>query len=238
MTQIVRWTLPARLDHRGLLELERRAMRLDGEGVVVLTGASPQVFCEGLDLEATGVAVTQRRRGLEAFEAALLALLESPQPSVAAVCGRALGGGWGIAAACDILIAGEDARFALPEPLFGLIPGLITPVLLTRTSSSVLKRLAIAGESIGASEALRLGLVDEVVPASGLERRVGVWARRVSRAHRPAVGRLKRWLSQRESLRAEIGRGRAHMEELFDDDEVLRRIARFRAGEAPWGEQA
>ena len=96
--------------------------------------------------------------------AAFVALQELPQPSIAAVNGVALGGGFELALACDLRVASAAARLGVPEVKLGLLPGAGGTARLTRMlPSGVAKQLLLTGEPVTADEALRLGLVNEVV---------------------------------------------------------------------------
>ena len=157
---------------------------------------------------------------MHAFVQALLAV-RCGAPAVAYVDGEARGGGVGLAAACDLVLATPRATFALPEALFGLVPGAIRPILEERMAPQKVRRLALLAGSIGAEEALALGLVDRIVADEseaagpmralaraergaalqiahdpGLERAVRAGARRtLQRLHHPATGRrLAAWL--------------------------------------------
>jgi enoyl-CoA hydratase len=134
---------------------------------VVLTGAGEKAFAAGADITefedldaAQGAAFA--RRGQEVF-----ALIERfPRPVVAAVNGFALGGGCELAMACHLRVAGERARFGQPEVNLGLIPGYGgTQRLVRYLGRGKALELLLTADMIGAEEALRLGLVNCVVPA-------------------------------------------------------------------------
>jgi enoyl-CoA hydratase/carnithine racemase len=227
--------LPERLDRAALATFRSDIDGMAGADVAILRGVGEDVFCRGLSLDIMGkLSPVERDAGLADFEYAARALVTSATRTVARVRGDALGGGLGVAAACDVVVASEQARFGLPEPLFGLIPGLVLPLIRSRTSGPILRRLALAGESIDAQEAWRLGLVDEVVTEEDLDSSVARWVRRVARAESGAAGRLKQWLSDMDNLGAEIARGRDHLAQLFASEVVTRRIERYQLGQAPW----
>lgn len=92
-----------------------------------------------------------------------------PVPTVALVQGFCVGGGTGLAAACDVVIAADDARFAISEVRWGLHPGIIVPQLVDAIGPRQLRRYALSGERFDAAEAHRIGLVHEVVPAADLD---------------------------------------------------------------------
>ena len=98
-------------------------------------------------------------RGLERF----------PRPTIAIVHGGCFGGGVGIAVACDIAVAADDALFALTEVRWGITPAPIIPLLVDRIGARATGRLALTGERFDAAMALRVGLVHDVCPATELE---------------------------------------------------------------------
>jgi methylglutaconyl-CoA hydratase len=92
-----------------------------------------------------------------------------PVPTLALIQGGCFGGGTGIAAACDIVVAAEDAIFSISETRWGLMAGIILPQLCRAMGVRHVRRYALTGERFGAAEARRIGLVHEVCPAGGLD---------------------------------------------------------------------
>lgn len=138
-----------------------RAVVLTGKGKAFVAGAD---IAEMVDLGRTE-AEAFARRGQAVF-AALEAL---PVPVIAAVNGFALGGGCELALACDFIYAGEKARFGQPEVNLGVIPGFGGTQRLTRlVGSAMAAELIMTGRMIRADEALRIGLVNRVVPQDEL----------------------------------------------------------------------
>jgi methylglutaconyl-CoA hydratase len=134
--------------------------------VAVLRGAGP-VFSSGLDLrEAADSALVERSAA--AVSRALDLLRATPLVMIAAVQGGAFAGGAGLMAACDIVIAAADAKFGFPEVRRGLLPALISDVLLHRVREGDLRELLLAGDAIDAARAREVGLVQRVVPAERL----------------------------------------------------------------------
>jgi methylglutaconyl-CoA hydratase len=102
--------------------------------------------------------------------AAMLARIEScPKPTVARVQGAALGGGVGLAAACDIAIAADNASFSVSEAKFGILPAVIGPYVTNAVGKRQARRLALTTERIAAPEALAMGLVQKVVALDQLD---------------------------------------------------------------------
>jgi methylglutaconyl-CoA hydratase len=102
--------------------------------------------------------------------AAMLARVEScPKPTVARVQGAALGGGVGLACACDIAIAADNASFAVSEARFGILPAVIGPYVINALGKRHARRLALTAARIDAAQALAIGLVQQVVPLAELD---------------------------------------------------------------------
>jgi methylglutaconyl-CoA hydratase len=136
--------------------------------VVVLAGEG-DFFCAGADLNwmKSFVGASRKQNETDARRLAnLLKILnECPKPTIAQVHGAAIGGGVGLLAACDIVVAREGTVFALAEVKLGLIPATISPYVLPRMGSSAARRYFLTGERFGAETALRFGLVHEVITA-------------------------------------------------------------------------
>src|SRR4051812_28911781 len=139
---------------------------------VLLSGEGPS-FCAGADVEWMRASVeldhdanvrdaTALRRMLEAIDSC-------PAPVVARVQGHALGGGLGLLACSDVVVADERAVFAFSEVKLGIIPAVISPFALARIGPGAARRYFLTGERFDAATALRIGLVHEVVTADGLD---------------------------------------------------------------------
>ena len=135
--------------------------------VIVLTGTGP-VFCAGADLKGGGVAVTQGGGGRNPFVTILSRLWDGPKPVVVAANGNAFGGGVGLIAAADVAIAVEGGTFAFSEVRVGVIPAMISVVVLPKIGVHHAMRLFLTGRRFDARDALAYGLVHRVVPADGL----------------------------------------------------------------------
>ena len=146
----------------------------DDVRVVVLAG-NGKSFCAGADLahmkKAAGFSEAENVADAQALAHLLMVLGGLPKPTVALVQGPAYGGGVGLVSACDIAIAAERASFALTEVRLGLIPAVISPFVVRAIGESQSRRLMLTGERFDANEALRIGLVHEVVPGEALEAR-------------------------------------------------------------------
>lgn len=197
---------------------------LDGvEGVALLVGEG-RGFCQGMDL---GSVESDPTEAFELFSQAM-GMLHS-WPCVAFVDGEARGGGVGLAAACDVVLATPGSSFALPEALLGLVPGAIMPALQERMSPQKVRRLSLTGLAVGAEEALRLGLVDAIVET---ERDARQWTRALARTEPAAAGVVRRMLD--DGFAEAVARGGAETRARIADPETKRRIAVFLDGGAPW----
>jgi enoyl-CoA hydratase/carnithine racemase len=165
-----------------------------GVGAVVLTGAGERAFCVGADLKQRAGFddqgwLTQR----EAFRRGFASVRRCPLPTVAAVAGFALGGGAELALACDLVVAGDDATFGLPEVRLGLVPaGGGTQLLVRRVGRSVAKDLVLTGRRVGAEEAARLGLADRVVPHGEVLAAATALAAEIA-GNAPTAVRMAKW---------------------------------------------
>jgi enoyl-CoA hydratase/carnithine racemase len=150
-----------------LAELHAVAVDLtaDPPGAAVITGGD-RIFAAGADISQFGGTAEAETIG-GGFHSALDAVAAIPRFVIAAVSGYALGGGCELALACDYRIGSERAVFGQPEVLLGIIPGGGGTQRLTRTvGASRAKEMMITGRQVKADEALRIGLVDEVVETS------------------------------------------------------------------------
>jgi methylglutaconyl-CoA hydratase len=140
--------------------------------VVVLRGAGRH-FQAGADLTWIRAVAAQSPEENESASRATARAVHRlnmlPVPTVALVQGGCFGGGTGIVAACDVVIAAENAMFSIAETRWGLMAGIILPQLADAIGARQVRRYALTGERFGAEEARRIGLVHEVVPLAGLE---------------------------------------------------------------------
>ncbi|HZQ73186.1 MAG TPA: enoyl-CoA hydratase-related protein [Burkholderiales bacterium] len=139
---------------------------------VLLRGAGKH-FQAGADLKwIRSVAAQPEKENEEASRAtaeAVRRLNALAVPTVALVQGACFGGGTGILAACDVVIAAQDAVFSIAETRWGLMAGIILPQLADAIGARQVRRYALTGERFGAEEARRIGLVHEVVAAAQLD---------------------------------------------------------------------
>ena len=143
--------------------------------VVALRGAGRD-FCAGADLAEIAASQSQGpEAGLadaHALSGVLAGIRALRQPVVAVVHGRALGGGAGLATACDLVLAREDASFGYPEVHLGFVPALVLSFLRRKIGESRAFELLVRGRPVKAREALSLGLVNQVMPHSAFDSEV------------------------------------------------------------------
>jgi len=194
------------LDRRTLAELKAALHDCDLAAdvrVVVLRGAG-QDFCAGLDLEELLASADlppeeNERRSMELGEL-FIALREIPAVTVAAVTGRALAGGCGLATACDVVVASAGARFGYPEIQRGFVPAMVMTMLRRTVGEKTAFDLAATGRLVGAEQAAQMGLVSRCVPAEDFETEVTKLAAQLAGSSPSALALIKRQLHEVEGL--------------------------------------
>lgn len=148
----------------------------------VITGAGDRAFCAGSDLKAAAQNGISSGKYPKNGYAGLIARYDLSKPVIAAVNGVALGGGFEIALACDIVIAVETAKFGLPEPLVGAVAlGGGLHRLARQIGVKRAMGMVLTAESVSARTGLELGFVNEVVAAGDLEAAVQRWCDKILR---------------------------------------------------------
>ena len=223
------------LDPEMLIALEdavRQAENSPLVRVIVLAAAGEKAFCVGADILAwTALSPLEMwsewvRRGHRIFER----LEHARQPVVCAIQGFAYGGGLEVALACDLRIATDSARFAMPEVKLGTIPGWGGTDRLPRLIGSArAKQMIFTGEPIAADVAERWGLVNEVVPAASLSDRVTELAEKIAANAPVAVQTAKQLITSRSSATLESLAGAVNA---FSDD-AKEGLAAFREKRPP-----
>ncbi len=163
--------------------------------VIVLTGAGSKAFCAGADFgEAlSGTAsLLDRHEGQRKFAELFKVIKGLRKPLLGRINGHALGGGFGLACSCDIVVAAKHCRFGTPEINVGLFPYVIMATLLRSTSvPKKLMEMMLTGETLDAGEAQQLGLVNYVVPGDQLDAKVDEITKKIA-SKSPAILRLGR----------------------------------------------
>jgi methylglutaconyl-CoA hydratase len=132
---------------------------------IVITGAGT-AFCAGADLKSGGVTATA---GENPFVTVMKTIWEAPKPIIGRINGHAFGGGVGLAAACDLTIAADAATFSFSEVRVGVIPAMISVVVIPKLGIQNTMWLFLTGERFAARRAVELGLIHRAVPAGELD---------------------------------------------------------------------
>jgi len=196
---------------------------------IVLVDADTRTFCLGLDLAAAldnGGAAD----ALGQFVGCLEAIRLSPKPTVSYIRGAVRGGGVGIAAACDGVLAAPTATFATTELRFGLTPSIIAPYLAERMTAQKLRWMALTSQPVDARSALQVGLVDRICADGDAPRVLRAWVAGWKRADAKAMA-----LWKRASSPAGTGGLQTTLDRLADEG-VRGRIGRFLEADAVWRE--
>ena len=175
----------------------------------VVTGAGDRAFCAGSDLKAAAASGLPGRYPRSGY-AGLIERFDCPKPIVAAVNGVALGGGFEIALACDLVIAADTARFGLPEPLVGAVAlGAGLHRLARQIPLKQAMGMILTSRQVTAAEGLAMGFVNEVVPASELGAATARWTEQILRAS-PVAIRTSKAVVQRGLAEPSVEQAMAH----------------------------
>jgi methylglutaconyl-CoA hydratase len=160
--------------------------------VIVFAGAG-EAFCAGLDLSA--LSAGEHRTDAAQIARLFRTLYELPMPTIAAVHGAAIGGGAGLATICDFTLATPAAKFGYTEVRIGFVPALVSAFLALQIGDKRCRDLLLTGRIFDAAEALRLGLVTEVVAAENLSQRVQSLAETLAANSPQSLAATKRLLA-------------------------------------------
>ncbi len=178
---------------------ETAARRRDAPRVAIFAGAG-KVFSAGADLtwmsKMVGYSREENVRDAKAMARMFEALDQLPIPLVGRIHGAALGGGAGLAAVCDVVVAAEDAAFAFTEVKLGIIPAVISPYVLAKIGQSAARDLFLTGARFSAARALEIGLVHAVADAADLDRVVAKYVNDVLTSGPEAVAAAKRLIAE------------------------------------------
>lgn len=199
--------------------------------VAVLTNTGP-AFCAGADLSGRSDAVVEARFGLADL---LNTILDFPKPVVARIAGHCMGGGVGLAAACDLSVAEDTVRFGFTEVRIGVAPAIISVVCLPKLRRGDALELFLTGERITAARAAEVGLITSAAPASRLDSVVSDLVGKLAAGGPIALNAAKRlvfdvphWERENAFVRTtEVS------QTLFASDEAAEGIAAFREKRPP-----
>jgi methylglutaconyl-CoA hydratase len=174
--------------------------------VVLLTGAGKD-FCSGADL--AGLEKTAQNHVMDNMADArqtadlFLAMRNHPRPIIAAVQGRALAGGCGLATACDIILAAESAQFGYPEVNIGFVPAMVMAILRRAMAEKAAFELVTSGQPVSAHRAQQLGLAQRVYADDKFQSEVEAYAAAMAAKPASALELIKRLLYNMDSMSIE-----------------------------------
>lgn len=178
----------------------------DAVRVVVIAGAGTD-FCAGADLadlrHLSDRSVAANLADADRLAKLFLAIRQLPIPVVAAVRGRALAGGAGLATACDLVVAEETAQFGYPEVHIGFVPAMVMAILRRNVSEKKAFELVTLGERIDAVEAARIGLINRTFPAADFDHASGAFVAELAARSAEAVRLCKRLLYHQDGMTME-----------------------------------
>jgi methylglutaconyl-CoA hydratase len=196
--------------------------------VLILTG-SGKAFCSGMDLEnlkaLIGRTPDQNVEDSQVMARLFRTLYDFPKPTIAAVNGAAIAGGTGLATLCDFSLAVPEAKFGYTEVRIGFVPAIVSTFLLRQVGEKIARDLLLTGRLFDAAEALRMGLINEIVAAEGLMNRARQLAAQLMENSPASLLYTKRLLS--ETAGADLD---AQIEAAVRENAAIRSTADFREG--------
>ena len=196
--------------------------------VLILTGAG-KAFCSGLDLDnlksLLGRTSAQNLKDSETMVRLFRSLYEFPKVTIAAVNGAAIAGGTGLALLCDFTLAVPEAKFGYTEVRIGFVPAIVSTFLLRQVGEKQARDLLLTGRIFAADEAVRMGLVSEIVPAANLMSRARELASLLIGNSAASLRATKKLLT--DHARAELD---AQIYAAVHENAAIRTTADFREG--------
>ncbi|MGB9073667.1 MAG: enoyl-CoA hydratase-related protein [Terriglobales bacterium] len=215
---------------RALDEVKKSSAR-----VLILTGAG-KAFSSGLDLDnlkaLIGRTPEQNLEDSRIMVSLFRTLYEFPKPTIAAVNGAAIAGGTGLALLCDFTLAVPEAKFGYTEVRIGFVPAIVSTFLLRQVGEKIARDLLLTGRIFDAEEALRIGLLNEIVPPEKLMDRARGLAAQLMENSPLSLAYTKRLLT--DHARAELD---AQIEGAIRENAGIRTTADFREGIASFLEK-
>jgi len=186
------------------LKTALRSAEADGKVRVVVISGAGQDFCSGADLSAlqkiSGASVSDNLADARSLMELFLTIRRLRLPVVAAVHGKALAGGCGLATACDIVLASSSARFGYPEVKIGFVPAMVMAILRRNVSEKRAFELLTLGAEIDALEAERIGLVNKVFSDETFDNKVTAYIGAFLKSSQTAIMLTKQLLYQIDGL--------------------------------------
>jgi methylglutaconyl-CoA hydratase len=203
--------------------------------VLILTGAG-KAFCSGMDLDnlktLSGRSPEQNLEDSKRMASLFRSLYDFPKPTIAAVNGAAVAGGTGLATLCDFTLAVPEAKFGYTEVRIGFVPAIVSTFLLRQVGEKIARDLLLTGRLFDAQEALRIGLINEIVAPEKLLDRARELAGRLMENSPASLAYTKRLLSSH--ARVELD---AQIEAATRENAGIRSTADFREGIAAFLEK-
>ena len=204
------------------------AVRNSQSQILIITGAG-KAFCSGMDLDnlksLVGRTPEQNIEDSRTMARLFRSIYDFPKPTIAAVNGPAIAGGTGIATICDFTLATPDAKFGYTEVRIGFVPAIVSNFLLRQVGEKHARDLLLTGRIFAADEALRLGLVNEIVEPGRLLSRAYELARALMENSPASLVATKELLSQ--TVNEELDR---RMEASIEENARIRQTHDFREG--------
>ncbi len=196
--------------------------------ILILTGAG-KAFCSGMDLDnlkaLIGRTPEQNLEDSRTMVNLFRALYEFPKPTIAAVNGAAIAGGTGLALLCDFTLAVPEAKFGYTEVRIGFVPAIVSTFLLRQVGEKIARDLLLTGRIFDAPEALKMGLINEIVRPEKLLDRARDLAAQLAENSPLSLSHTKRLLT--DHARAELD---AQIEAAIRENAGIRESADFREG--------
>lgn len=203
-------------------------VRESSSQVLIITGAG-KAFCSGMDLDnlkaLIGRSHAQNVEDSRTMARLFRSIYDFPKPTIAAVNGAAIAGGAGIATICDFTLATTEAKFGYTEVRIGFVPAIVSNFLVRQVGEKHARDLLLTGRIFGAEEALRLGLVNEIVSPDHLLARAHELAHTLMENSAASLRATKQLLSQ--NVNEELDR---RIEASIEENAQIRRTDDFREG--------
>jgi methylglutaconyl-CoA hydratase len=196
--------------------------------VLILTGAG-KAFCSGMDLDnlkgLLGRTPEQNLQDSQTMVRLFRSLYEFPKVTIAAVNGPAIAGGTGLALLSDFTLAVPDSKFGYTEVRIGFVPAIVSTFLLRQIGEKQARDLLLTGRIFGPEEALRLGLINEIVPPEDLLARARQLAASLMENSASSLRATKQLLTEHARMELDV-----HIEAAVRENAAIRQTADFREG--------